>query len=318
MSSTATNNVHPTPSHESWPPERFYWSILDCPGRVVPLSGTLLLLMEDDLPIDVEALHAVGVRLDERRVLACAATKEDLAALDATIDSGVVTLSPSAIPEGVPGGASIDPRALNLLTQGFEPASLRRERRAQGMLLAGTLLLLTLVAALGLWRRAAAWNEVALALDARAHQLLASTVPSEPGRSAKELESLLQNELTRLRQTRWAAASGADPREGDAADALAGYLALWPRPSPDGHALRVRTEFLSVTPTSIALALRTANEVNSDAGESISTEPTALVAKLPRPPGWIMDEPRLTVREGNASLAVQLRRESSGGQGGTP
>lgn len=296
---------------ETWPTERFYWSIVECPGRVVPMSGTLLLLMEDDLPIESELLHAVGVRLDDRRVLACAAAKDELAALDPS----VVTLTPTAIPDGVPGGGSIDPGLLNLLINDFEPFPLRRERRVRSRILFGTLLLLTVVASLGLWRRASTWTNVANGMDSRAQQLLKNTVaPLAPANPGTNHEALLDQELLRLRQTRWTAGTKADSTASlDATDALGMYLALWPKTE------KVRADFLSVTPTSIALSLRTMRGEDASVADSqASSEPTALVAKLPRPAGWMMDEPRLTIRDGYASLALQLRRESAAGSGGTP
>lgn len=303
-----------TPRHEAWPVEKFYWSIVECPGRVVHLSGTLLLLMEDDLPIESEHLHAVGVRLDDRRVLACAASREELSALDPSI----VTLTPTSIPQGVPGGDSVDPGLLNLLIDDFEPLPLRHERRTRTQILLGTLMLLSLVAAVGLWRRAAAWNNAARAMDTHAQQLLTSTAAgAQQVLSSAASESLLDSELQRLRQTRWGSGStsGNTPAT-DATEALAGYLSLWPH---DPRHAKVRTDFLSVTPASIALSLRMVRGEDANESElSSPTEPTAFIAKLPRPAGWIMDEPRLTARDGNASLAIQLRREGTGGAGGAP
>ena len=305
-----------TPRHEAWPAEKFYWSIVECPGRVVPLSGTLLLLMEDDLPIESEQLHAVGVRLDDRRVLACAASREELS----TLDPSIVTLTPASIPQGVPGGDSVDPGLLNLLIDDFEPFPLRRERRTRAQVLFCTLVLLTLVAALGLWRRAAAWNNAARAMDTHAQQLLTSTIaPAPQGLSSAASESLLDSELLRLRQTRWGSGStSGNTPAADATEALAGYLSFWPHDPHDPHHAKVRTDFLSVTPTSIALSLRMVRGEGANESESSPSEPTAFIAKLPRPRGWIMDEPRLTARDGNASLAIQLRREGTSGAGGVP
>lgn len=307
--------------HAVWPAERFYWSIAECPGRVVPLSGTLLLLMEDDLPVESGSLHAVGVRLDEQRVLICAASREDLA----TLDSNVVTLTPASIPLAGESGTGVRLAALNLLTHEFEPAPLRREKQMRVRVALGAFVLVTLLAALGLWRRAAQCNDAAGRMDAKAQQVMSKAMPVEFARSPGGAELALNQELVRLRQTRWASdAPGATVHVADASEALATYLALWPKDlgrRDPGQSLRIRTDFLSATTSSIALSIRTVKDDGDDpssaASTSLSLEPSALVAKLPRPTGWVMEEPRLSARDGSTSLAIQLHRAGNT-NGGTP
>jgi hypothetical protein len=146
----------PAARHETWPMERFYWAVLEAPGytRAGPLAPGLRPLLDDDVPVPGESLHAVGVPLGGGRLLVCAAERERLAGVDA----GVLRLTPGDVPEFAGG---VDASGLNLLVGEFEPGLLRRARTRRHLLAMAACLLCAALVSVGLLRRAAGWNTLA-------------------------------------------------------------------------------------------------------------------------------------------------------------
>ena len=66
-----------SPTTFAWPPERFYWSVLEAPGvrRPGPLPPGLLPEFQEDLPVPVEEVHAVSVPTGDGRLVVCAAPR---------------------------------------------------------------------------------------------------------------------------------------------------------------------------------------------------------------------------------------------------
>lgn len=158
--SAPNNGSKPEPgseTHARWSTGRFYWAILDAPlRRPGPLPPGLMLDLQDHVPLDVTALHAVGVPLGASdgsggfRTLACAVPRESLRELPGSL----AALTPVTLPAGIAPGANVE--LLNFLVGEFEPRSDRRRRTLMhAVAMAGTLMLALLVL-LGLSRRATA------------------------------------------------------------------------------------------------------------------------------------------------------------------
>src|SRR5690606_20144757 len=93
MNTIATQNGHAGPSvpitaelapdHRrlSWPPDRFYWGVLDV--RDLPRNADRCYLLEPVLPVPIESVQAVYEPVGDGRVLACAAPREALEVLEA-------------------------------------------------------------------------------------------------------------------------------------------------------------------------------------------------------------------------------------------
>lgn len=111
------------------PPHRLYWATIDAPApsRIDSHHGDMLLLLAaEDLPIDPGELHAAGTRLDERRILICAAERAMLTSLSPS------TLS--ATPASLPPFLQLDDPAaiasrLELLTGDLQPRAAVEARR---------------------------------------------------------------------------------------------------------------------------------------------------------------------------------------------
>ncbi|HHH27431.1 MAG TPA: hypothetical protein ENK57_03645, partial [Polyangiaceae bacterium] len=131
----------------SLPPEAFYWAIVDGVGlrRPGPLPPGLRTLAADDIPVDIDTLHAVGTMSEQGSIVVCALEREQLEALG----PDVVSLTPSAAPPGIEVALS----QLELLAGQFEPRSVRRRRTRRHVSLAIVLLLCSVLIATGLTRR---------------------------------------------------------------------------------------------------------------------------------------------------------------------
>ncbi|CAG0954237.1 hypothetical protein PHYC_00371 [Phycisphaerales bacterium] len=281
---------HDEPIYIDWPAERFYWAVLDCPG--VPIfsgrphaAAGLDLQLAEDLPEPIADLHAVYSRLDERRVLACAARRSDLASLDPR----TLSLRPAAPPAF---GSDAQPGEIELLVGDFEPAPLRRARMARARWVAAAVLGLCTLGAFGLLRRAGHWDSVASNAAQAARAAAAQALPDEPSDSPA-LVIRLRDELDLLRRTR--RPSPALAGAADAAVELNHLLAAWPKAQP------ATTDSLSITPTSLALSVGLDGDAKPFLGE------------LGTPPGWRREEPRISRGSGGGIVqaTVQFRREAS-------
>lgn len=287
-------SVHETdaqPWQCSWPPDRFYWAVLDVPGVPIrsprpPGAEALDLALSDEVPLPMEGLHAVYARLDDPRVLACAAPRTDLTALDA----GALELLPSALPDFV--GRPVNDLSLNLLVGDFEPVTLRRARRTHAHALAATILVLSCLAAIGLLRRASYAEETVLAADRDAVRAAAAAMPDVPRDSAL-LTIRLRDELDLLRRTRRPQAV----HSFDAAVTLADVLAAWPATLPASSPASTQT--ISITPTSLSMIV------------GLEQDAATFLDGLGTPPGWRRNEPRVTRSASGVQTSIQYQREGT-------
>ena len=276
--------------HVVLPADRLYWSMVEAPGLPTDRQGRLRVpsavladLMQSDLPVDATQVHAVGVRLDAGRALLCAADHEALRALHA----GTQT----AVPGGAPtwtGAASSLVAALNLLSEDFEPASLRRQRGQLHCSLALAASIVLMILSFGMWRRERAY--AAFSRVAREHAG-STLMKADPG-AATPAAAMLH--LRAQREHLQAAIASSDISRAlrpDAAITLTGLLSGWP-----GSEV-ARMELISLTPAAGTLIVFT------------DSDPKPFVTGLRAPPGWKLDEPRLATTRGGTQITLQMKPE---------
>lgn len=264
---------------DRWPPERFYWAVLEAPGwrRSGPLPPGLAPQFQEEIPIAVDDLHAVCTPLGYDRVVVCAAPNEQLAAMT----PGMLRLTPMRLPEHVDDDRAVDPLALNLLVGEHEPLPLSKDRWRRHLAAAAVVLLVSAFATVGLVRRAQVWSAAgAQALSATA------TVLRNANLAYDSTAQTLAVELAHLHRVSDASDRLQPPT--DAGPALASLLQAWPTGVP-------------AKPQSVAI---------SDAGAAVSVlvegDPAPFLTALKPPAGWSMDEPRLNRTGELTRLSLQL------------
>jgi hypothetical protein len=267
-----------------WPPERFYWSSVDIPGwrGMGPVPPGPRAILADDLPLPESELHAVCASLAGGRVVICAAVRSELEA----IEPGVDTLCPSHLPECLGPDARVPDGALNLLVGEYEPVARRRQRLRRHT---GDAIVFVTCAALitvGLSRRADNWKLSAMQVrQARAGMIDAVAPGIDP--------ALLTAELARSRRLVEAGSRMEEPI--DAAEALAAVLQGWPSSAPSAP------QSLAVTGDTAVVSV------------NVQGDPASFLAALRPPPGWRLDEPRLSASGGTTRLSQVMRRINQGG-----
>ncbi|MBL8762354.1 MAG: hypothetical protein JNL50_13745 [Phycisphaerae bacterium] len=271
------------PSHILiWPADRFYWATLP-PGiirRDGVLSAGAIELARDQVPVPMEQLHAVvilaphtsvsGGNDRDSRSIVCMIEREELR----TLDSGVLMLTPEAIPTCVsPQGMDApDPSRLNLLTGEFEPRAIRSHRHRRAAIVLGAITISCVAVSLELSRRAEQLRQVARDDTAAAQAVLARVSGSGvPDAIALERE---------LEQLRAIASPSGHATSFDAPHALAEIVGAWPSnagPSEVG----ALPQSLSVRPDASTITVRTTGA------------PAAFLAAWKTPAGWAGAEPRV-------------------------
>lgn len=293
----------------TWPPERFYWSLIDLPGwkKTGQLPPALLHEVQHDLPVEVDDLHAVCLPLSDGLLLVCAARRDELEALETTTlaltpsDIPAMFLSAPAVPAtaplGVPGGqddrldtlpAGADPSALNLLVGDFEAGPIRRARVRRHI--ERMVAMLTCVALLwfGLDRRAAVFaRQAAMTIDSANAEAGDPALTQNPDELAIRLAS-----LSRLRAA--AAAKVAEPA--DAAATLASLLRRWPASS-------------EAVPQSVSISASTITVSVTTRGE-----PSDFLRGFKPPDGWRLEEPRVSTGPDSARIMLELHPLKNSGR----
>jgi len=279
--------------HLRWPASRFYWAVLKPAVDGDPGRGAALLeeLLAEELPVDVAEVHAVFVQLGERGVLACAVMIEELESLP----SSVRTLGPEGLPTGL---EQIVPReavaTVNLLQGLYEPACVRRARRAvwtSGLWIAAVLIM---IVGIGLHVIAQADRAAAeaskRAAERAAAEALGTNGAAEEDEQQRDALGRLHDMVTRLARERGEQALEARP--GDAAAVLAALLGQWPRGLP------ARMDSVAVGETSIRLA------------GSVATfdEASVLTEALKGMSGWDAEQPQVAAQGSRVSIRTTLNR----------
>ncbi|MGH7132965.1 MAG: hypothetical protein ACREJO_13575 [Phycisphaerales bacterium] len=291
------------------PTGELFWAVLDpaalgtVPERqvrqmVALRSPALTELFGRNLPLSVDAVHAVYALQRDGRVLACGIA---LDRLDELNGADLLVLCPDQLPEPFlaigNGGADIDPRSLNFLVDEHEPRPVQTARKRIGFLACGMAVVVAIVALVGIERRAAdVRRERQAVLEATAgvlRQVVGRAFDPDEG------VALVESELARLHQTRMKPASA----DRDAAQGLASLLSGWPRGEGAPH---VRTETLTVASDTITLNVladdRAAAGKIADALRTIH--------------GWTLMEPQMSAADdktGSVRLQLRLVREEPAG-----
>jgi len=273
--------------HLRWPADRLYWAVLDTTGLPPARSRRarerqLGYVLERFIPLPLERVYAAYRRLDDHRVLACAAERDLLADLD----PDAVTLTPESIPSFIE--EPVDPDSFNLLTGQFEPRIVKAARARWRFELAAAVLLVALIGTLGLVRRAD-WHgrraaDAAIVIGDLYDRVL------DPGPSVLPASLRLTTELRRLSQTRTSPAAATMPR--DAGAALGAVLSLWPAD------LEARTESIVVAESQITITSIL------DTNEQVQ----ALADLLGRAEGWTIAQPTFHENRGRVRGIICLTR----------
>ncbi|MCC6970543.1 MAG: hypothetical protein IT434_10010 [Phycisphaerales bacterium] len=266
----------------TWPTERFYWATL--PPGIIRRDGVLspgaTELARDQIPTPMEQLHAVAILAPhtsvsggndrDSRSIVCMIEREELR----TLDSGVLMLTPEAIPACVsPQGMDApDPSRLNLLTGEFEPRAIRSHRHRRAAIVLGTIAISCVAISLDLSRRAESLRRAARDDTAAAQAVLARV----SGFGVPDVIAL-ERELEQLRAI--ASPTGRAPSF-DAPRALAEIVGAWPSDAAPSVAGALPQSF-SVRPDASTLTVRTPGA------------PASFLAAWKTPAGWTSAEPRV-------------------------
>lgn len=291
-------SVTPAPSPIlTWPADRFYWATL--PPGIIHRDGVLspgaTELVRDQVPVPMEQLHAVvilaphtsvsGGNDRDSRSIVCMIEREELR----TLDSGVLMLTPEAIPACVsPQGMDApDPSRLNLLTGEFEPRAIRSHHHRRAAIVLGAIAISCAAVAMDLSRRTESLRAAARDDDAAAHAVLARVSGSDaPDAIALERE---------LEQLRAIASPSGHAISFDAPRALAEIVGAWPSDTGPSHSGPSNAGASNAGP-SAACALPQSLSVRPDMSTiTVRTPgaPAAFLAAWKTPAGWSSAEPRV-------------------------
>jgi hypothetical protein len=234
--------------------ENFYWAVLDTSqlaglgqrGLSRNFHRQLGYLFENVLPVPIEEVQVAYVRLTDGRYLACGLDKQLLRSQC----NGHVHLGPDRVPPHI--SDAVKSEQINLLTGEFEPKAIQRLKARWLLQMTTMIALVTVLAAVGLHRRAMTCQDAIAGLnEAREQVFEIAGVDSLGGGTfsggGQPPELRLTAEMRRLRQTRQAPV--AESQLTDVTPLLAALLSRWPSPE-DVH---LQTESLSITPTVITL-----------------------------------------------------------------
>ena len=180
---------------------QLFWAVLDAPqlakrrnhksgGGSVALSLGLLpteLLPDlvEQVPTEVDDLHAVSCLLNDGRVIACAIEKRELA----TLDHHITSMIPASIPTELDAPA-FEPELLNLLVGDFEPRPIRLARTRRLTLLTGFAVAFLGLILMGAIRR---WEHAQLTVDkSRTATSALLALGGRPGMTAAQMRSELE------------------------------------------------------------------------------------------------------------------------------
>ena len=279
--------------HLQWPPERFYWAVIDASvlTRRRARPEQLGFLFEPWVPQPLDELHVLYEPLADRRYLACAVVRGEL---EQELEADIETLTPSALPPFVEEfvGEEVEPGRLNLLTGPLTPPAVRRlERRwAQAVFLVFLVWVLSLT--VGLERRARAVEHAAQVTRAQEEDVYRAVLGSATGVLPLPLQ--LEAELRGLRQTRTPQARMLEPS--DAALVLGELLGRWPA------GLAEETDSIHITTDAIHVQCTL----------KISAQVQQLASAVGELPGWKLLQPTIRTQQDSVRATIQLQREGGG------
>lgn len=268
---------------ECWPSDRFYWAVLSCPGikGAGVLPAALLPLLEDDIPLPAEDIHAVFLSATDNRVIVCAVKRDVLDILPPEL----LSLSPQSLPPPIES-TGINPRSFNLLVGPYEPRAMRSARNKRNALVSLTLLISCLLVSTGLDRRTAQLNRHAAEVVSTTHQLAARLGPHVTPAN-------IVQELHRVRDMHAALAIASD--NPDITNTLATVLQHWPTTSSS------ILQSVSVSAGGVLLSV------------AIDGDSSSFLKAFKVPEGLALDEPRLTLADNVTRMNLKLTFHTGGG-----
>lgn len=279
--------------HARWPARRFYWAVLDV--SVLPRTRRRSrqhcgYLLEPHLPLPIDAVQAVYVRMPDERVLACAIERR---ALDRELDPRWRTLTPDDVPEAIAGAGAPDPRGLNVLIGDYLPPDARAGARRSVLQLVMATAVILVLAVIGVHRRAAAMDAVRADIDAEISVMLGEVTGHMATTTAERSmqQTRLGFRIDELRRTRQSGVAEAELV--DAAATMARVLAVWP---PDSGA---KIDTFNVA--SDAVLIRGILPDSQMLGR--------VVAALGTLEGWVLQHPDSTVVPDGLSVVLRLHRQ---------
>jgi hypothetical protein len=200
-----------------------YWALVDAApiGRRLR-SDEIASLAEDVLPVPLEGLHLIQRRLRDGRMLVCGIERDELASM---IEPGLLSLTPSELPDFLDADQMPPLSELNLLVGAFEPPEIRSARRRfVGSALAATVLVTTALV-IGFISRGLAAQRALAEVDAHRDDIVRAVIATDPkAPSALPADLRLMAELRELRSTR----SNEIPSIEDVSGLASAVLSLWP------------------------------------------------------------------------------------------
>lgn len=263
--------------HISWPAERFFWSVLEVPGITRPraLASEMISMLEDDVPLDSERLHAVAAPLKSGQIVVCSIDASSLRELPVQ----TLSLTPANLPHFLQG-RGVSAQNFNLLVGAFEPPSLRMARVRRRTHMAAVIAIGALIIAIGAHRRATHWRDLSKTASATHAALLAI---DSADRSPNALQAQEQ-QLTSIKNI-----LDSTPKPADASLSLADVLDRWPSDA-------------AAVPQSIA-----ANQAGVALSLTTGADPSQFLNSLHAPHGWQLDEPRIITAGGATRITIHLR-----------
>jgi hypothetical protein len=283
----------------AWPHDRFFWAILDSVidrkervsvrntnarrRHVRALSLGEMLLLESEIPVPIDEVHAIGMPLSDGRVAVVAALHHDLDSLDLR----TVRLIPASLPECIKTefDETIRPSTFNLLIGARLSRTLQTRHRHRHFVAMGFVLAFVALIALGLDRRARRWTA-----DARAFEIAAlEHVHRVLGPKADVDTLAITLDRERIQSQRHVTT----PRPRDAAIDLASALSAWP------SSIDARVHSLTINSAGVAFSLSTEGD------------PTPLLGALKLPTDWTMEEPRLNTSDHTTRVSLAMHPPST-------
>lgn len=256
-------------AHPRWPPERFYWAVLEAPPCRGELPVGLRSALEELIPD--EHIHAVCTTLSPGRVVVCALPMRTLTELE----PGALSLGPERAPAYI-GPAAIE---LNLLVGAMEPPPIRRGRTVRRLILQVSAVCCCGLMSVGWMRRAQHWDRVGDRRELATRQVIDEVLP---GASSAEL-SLAVRRASAVDQT------GTDLPQ-DATRGLADLLGAWPAGT-------------NAKPLSIAV-----NQAGIYLSVVVDGPPASFLDAFTPPRSWSLKEPRLVAAGDLTRLDLALQR----------
>ncbi|MCI0353303.1 MAG: hypothetical protein L0Z53_28115 [Acidobacteriales bacterium] len=282
------------PVNLQWPPERFYWAVLD--GSAVPrvngrMNQQLGYLFENVLPgIPIEGVQAVYQPLPggAGKFIACGLPQSVIAQ---EVSPAALTLSPNELPGFIGKQCPSQPTpALNLLTGAFTPEPIKRLSRRWMFQLAAMLAFGAATIVFGLERRARnvhhQFDAIVLKQNAIYDNILGPAPTGSQPPALRLLAELRQLELTRTAEV------SPDSKHENCTLILAGLMEAWPTE------LHLQTESISIAPT--AVTLRGQVPTMADA--------QGLANALAQLSGWQVAQPQSEAHRDLVDVTVRLDR----------